>query len=202
MRLNNAINRGGDAFDSAAYPLPGWSPEGGFRVDRALIYALIHQESRFNPKARSPAGAAGLMQLMPATANLMARGSLRRADLYDPAVNIELGQRYIEVLMAEQDVGGDLLRMAVAWNGGPGNLSKWVKGTDYRDDPLLFIEGITRRETREFAEKLMANFWIYRDRLGQTTPSLDAIAAGRWPGYDKQDERPETEVADYERSPD
>ncbi len=196
VRLDGAFNAGSQGFDGAAYPLPTWSPEGGFRIDRALIYALIHQESRFNPKAKSPAGAAGLMQLMPATASLMARDGMRRANVFDPAVNIELGQRYIEVLLAEQDVAGDLLRMAVAWNGGPGNLSKWLKATNHQDDPLLFIEGITRRETREFAEKLMTNFWIYRDRLGQTTASLDAIAAGHWPAYDRHEERPETEVAD------
>jgi soluble lytic murein transglycosylase-like protein len=200
VRLDGAFSAGREGFDSATYPLPGWSPEGGYRVDRALVYALIHQESRFNPKAKSAAGAAGLMQLMPATASLMARGGMRRADLFDPAVNIELGQRYIEVLLADQDVGGDLLRMAVAWNGGPGNLSKWMKGTNHQDDPLLFIEAITRRETRDFVEKLMTNFWIYRDRLGQVTASLDAIASGQWPGYDKQDERPETEVADDGRS--
>ena len=199
VRLDGAFNASSEGFDGAAYPLPSWSPEGGFRVDRALIYALIHQESRFNPKAKSPAGAAGLMQLMPGTASLMARG-MRRADIFDPAVNIELGQRYIEVLLAEQDVGGDLLRMAVAWNGGPGNLTKWVRGTNHQDDPLLFIESISRRETRDFAEKLMTNYWIYRDRLGQSTRSLDAIAAGQWPAYDPQDERPETEVADYGRS--
>ncbi len=200
VRLDGAFNAAGQGFDGAAYPVPSWSPEGGFRVDRALIYALIHQESRFNPRAKSPAGAAGLMQLMPATASLMARGNLRRGDLFDPAVNIELGQRYIETLLADQDVGGDLLRMAVAWNSGPGNLAKWLKTANHSDDPLLFIESITRRETREFAEKLMTNYWIYRDRLGQTTASLDAIAAGQWPAYIKQDEQPETEVADDGRS--
>ena len=78
-----------------------WTPKGGFRVDRALIFALIRQESAFNPKARSWAGASGLMQLMPRTAGFVAndrryRGAKRRR-LFEPALNLELGQTYVEM---------------------------------------------------------------------------------------------------------
>ncbi len=191
VRMNDALFPHGGGFDGAAYPLPQWEPEEGFRVDRALIFALIRQESKFNPNAKSWAGARGLMQLMPRTASFVARdrslhGSKRHA-LYDPVLNLELGQTYIEMLLNEEHVGGDLFNLAAAWNGGPGNLSKWQRQNKRDEDPLLFIESIPSRETRIFIERVLTNLWIYRDRLGQPTPSLDAIAAGERPAYIPQD---------------
>ena len=73
--------------------------------------------------------------------------------------------------------------LSVAYNGGPGNLAKWVRQTGNQDDPLLFIESIPSRETRIFVERVMANLWIYRMRLGQTNESLSAVAGGAWPIY-------------------
>ena len=188
MRLDRALFPGGSGYDGAAYPLPAWQPDGGFRVDRALIYAVIRQESRFNPRARSYAGARGLMQLMPATASFVARDrDLRRGKgrgkLYDPGYNMALGQKYLEMLMAEAAVRGDLFALVAAWNGGPGNLTKWRRTLKHQDDPLLFIECIPAPETRNFIEHVLSNLWIYRDRLGQDQPSLGAIAAGEWPVY-------------------
>ena len=76
--------------------------------------------------------------------------------------------------------------MAAAWNGGPGNLNKWRKATEYMDDPLFFIESIPARETRNFIEHVLSNLWIYRDQLGQKSPSLEAVARGLWPHYTPQ----------------
>ena len=73
--------------------------------------------------------------------------------------------------------------MLAAWNGGPGNLNKWRKKTDYQNDSLLFIESIPSRETRDFIEKVISNLWIYRHRLAQPLPSLDEVVAGEWPLY-------------------
>lgn len=171
--------------DSAAYPIPHWQPEGDFSADRALIYAVMRQESRFNPHAISRAGARGVMQLMPGTARLAARrlGSDDAHRWADPAVNIKLGQFYLQMLLSDANVGGDLFRCLAAWNAGPGNLERWVNGVAETDDPLLFIELIPFRETRDFIERVLANLWIYRHRLGQVDPSLDALAAGEWPAY-------------------
>ncbi|MGF1640860.1 MAG: lytic transglycosylase domain-containing protein [Rhodospirillales bacterium] len=200
LRLHRRLFADGDGFDAAAYPLPPWRPADGFHVDRALIYAVIRQESGFDPDARSPAGASGLMQLMPSTARWVADSTGHalstggRVD--DPGHNLTLGQRYLAMLLADGSVERDLFRLAAAWNGGPGNLRKWRQSVRHGDDPLLFIESIPSRETRIFIERLLANLWIYRDRMGQPQPSLDALAAGRWPVYIPVDPRG-VEMASY-----
>ncbi len=174
-------------LEAALYPLPPWRPKNGFTVDRALIYALVRQESGFNPRAKSPDGARGLMQLMPSTASFIARDRAfrrhKRQQLFDPATNLDLGQRYIVHLLDNELAGSDLFRLTTAYNGGPGNLNKWQRKMDYKGDPLLFIESLPSRETRLFVERVLANLWIYRQRLGQPAPSLDGIASGDWPLY-------------------
>ena len=181
------LKAGGGAYDSAKYPLPAYRQKEWSGIDRALVYGFIRQESQFNSRAESPRGARGLMQLMPHTASAMAQDrNLRRRDrwrLFSPELNIELGQKYLAHLIQLKEVQGNLFLMAAAYNGGPGNLRKWRRRTNHGDDPLLFIESLPSLETRLFIERVLANFWIYRERLGQDTPSLDAIAAGNWPYY-------------------
>jgi soluble lytic murein transglycosylase-like protein len=180
--LRNSIR----GLDAALYPLPNWQPKGGFVIDPSLIYAFVRQESAFNPRARSPAGAAGLMQLMPATARAMARRAGAPADanrLYQPDVNLMLGQHYLRYLMDYEPIGPNLFLVAAAYNSGPGNLQRWQSEVNYNDDPLLFIASIPVRETRLFIERVMANHWIYQMRLNQKTPTLDALASHRWPLY-------------------
>ena len=179
----------GHGNDAAAYPLPDWSPKGGWQVDKALVYAFVRQESSFNPKARSAAGAAGLMQLMPATAASVA-GAPVKDKLADPEFNLGLGQKYLAKLMAEEPVSGNLLMLAAAYNAGPGKLGQWLASMKHNNDPLLFIESLPSRETRVFVERVMTNFWIYRSRMGQQSPSLDAVAAGAWPLYEGLDPVP------------
>ncbi|MEK7246743.1 MAG: transglycosylase SLT domain-containing protein, partial [Pseudomonadota bacterium] len=125
---------------------------------------------------------------MPRTASYVARDKAyhrgaKRKKLFSPEVNLTLGQKYLETLIRDPGIAGDLFFIAAAWNGGPGNLSKWWRKADHRGDPLLFIESIPARETRIFIERVMANLWIYRHRLGQESPSLAQLAAGDWPTY-------------------
>jgi soluble lytic murein transglycosylase-like protein len=87
------------------------------------------------------------------------------------------------MLLGNASVQGDLFRLVAAWNGGPGNLSKWWRKDRHKGDPMLFIESIPLRETRIFIERVIANYWIYRMRFGLSTPTLDAVAAGEWPRY-------------------
>jgi soluble lytic murein transglycosylase-like protein len=181
-----------DATDAAAYPVPAWEPDGGFTVDRALVFAFARLESAFNPKAVNPSGASGLMQLMPRTAGIVSGKETaflgkNRKKLLDPETNLALGQRYIEKLLDDPAVDGDLLRVAAAYNAGPGNLAKWREELE-EEDPLLFLETMPSRETRSVVERVLANFWIYQQRFGQETASLDALAAGDWPHYVPQDD--------------
>ena len=190
MQMRIALGvRGEDnrPYDKALFPIPPWKPVKGFTMDRALIYAFMRQESGFNEKAKSPMGAIGLMQLMPRTASYVANDqTLHRRNkwkLYNPEYNLELGQKYLAYLLSDQSVAGDLFRLAVAYNAGPGNLRKWLRKAKFFGDPLLFIESIPWRESRLFVERVLTNFWIYRERLHQDTPSLDAVAIGHWPSF-------------------
>lgn len=190
LRLANHMTRpDGGLYDAALYPVLPWEPQSGFTVDRALIHAIIRQESRFNINAESHRGATGLMQVMPATAGYMDRDrnfntNRDRADLRNPRLNLELGQRYVEYLLAQGGVGNDLLSMAIAYNAGPGNLRKWKREIPHaHDDPLLFIELIPMAETRTYVERVLANYWIYALRMNQPLPSLDSVAEGKWANY-------------------
>ncbi len=195
----------GDAYDNAMYPLPPWEPEGGFSLDRALIFAFMRQESAFNPRASSGAGAAGLMQLMPRTAGYMAKdSSLRhkksRHRLMAPEYNIELGQRYLQHLLEMPMIRGNLFYLAAAYNGGPGNLQRWLR-EGRTEDPLLFIESIPLSETRQFVQKVLTNHWIYRARIGQPQDSLAAAMSGDWPLYRAYDSAPSDDLMTAEKKP-
>ena len=177
----------GRSHDRSLFPVPRWTPKGGFSVDRALIFALMRQESQFLANVRSRSGAAGVMQLMPATARSMAnRLGLSAHDpqsLGDPEVSLTLAQEYISVLLSTDRIGNNLILLAAAYNSGPGPIPRWLADEDVRKDPLLFLESIPSRETRGYTERVLANYWIYRKRLGQPAPDLDALAGGNWPTY-------------------
>jgi len=72
--------------------------------------------------------------------------------------------------------------IATAYNAGPGNLIKWKKKIA-TDDPLLFLESIPSKETRSFVERIVVNYWIYRNLMGEPLASLDNVATGQWPYY-------------------
>ena len=204
LQVGNAVTGpDGAPYTAALYPLPYWKPRDGFAVDRALVFAVMRQESRFDPRLVSSAGATGLMQIMPSTAQHVqernadiGEADAGRAGLFDPATNMELGQRYLAELLNSSDIGNNLFLMAAAYNAGPGTLMRWRKDLAGITDPLLFIESLPYAETRDYVEKVLANFWIYRLRLGQETGSLDAVAAGGWPVYMPVDARP-TQVASH-----
>ncbi len=199
LRLSRASGTGNPAPAALRYPLPDWSPAGGFTVDRAFIFASIHQESSFQLRAKSGPGARGLMQITPATARVISRGkpllSKNHKKLYIPKYNLALGQHYIDYLRESQFVGGNLFMLLSAYNAGPGNLIRWKREINYHNDPLLFIETIPFRETRNHIEIVMANLWLYRMRLGQPTPSLDVLAEGGWPTLARLDPDSDTVIA-------
>src|SRR5262249_15744129 len=96
----------------------------------------------------------------------------------------QVGQRYLQELLGEEGVKGNLMLLAAAYNSGPNNACRWMQTIRHKDDALLFMESIPTQETRVFVERVLTNFWSYRNRLGRNSPSLDALAAGGWPLYD------------------
>ncbi len=190
-QLDIALAGDGDYLHAGRFPIPDFAPRSGFKTDRALLYALMRQESKFKPDATSRVGARGLMQLMPRTASHVARDrNLRlrsgRNRLYEPGLNLDIGQKYVNQLI-DVYADGNLFHMAVAYNGGPGNLRRWRRAANV-DDPLLFIESIPNPESRDFVEKVLTNVWVYRARLGQPAPSRDKVAAGALPLYEAIDQ--------------
>src|SRR5690606_9785955 len=114
------------------------------------------QESRFDTRAVSSAGARGMMQIMPATAayilsdpSLRGRGISR---LNDPSFSLEVAQRYLHHLVEREAVDGDLIRVLAAYNNGPGNVARWAPAAAHRNDPFLFIESIPVNETRAYVQ--------------------------------------------------
>ena len=162
------------------YPMPTLEPKSGFTIDKALVYAIVRQESRFNPMAISPVGATGLMQLMPEAAARAAGDDKLKADmspLFDPAFNLRVGQDYLTWLM-ERGVGYDILRTVAAYNGGPATLIKTAQMLGDEADSLMVIECLPSLETRNYVEKVMAGYWTYRKMWGEDSPTLNAIAGG------------------------
>lgn len=145
-------------------------------LDIYLVAGLIRQESVFNPNARSSANAYGLMQLLVPTAQMMARknGSTARVtggrDLYQPALNIELGTAY----MREQlDKYGRIEYMAVAYNAGPGRVVTWRRTLPMEMDE--FVEAIPFRETKGYVQGIIRNTAQYRrlyDENGNFKPNV------------------------------
>ena len=185
------LGRGDTPRDLALYPLAPWQPEGGYGLDRALLLAFMRRESAFDTRAASHAGARGLMQLMPSTANSLAEGerfsgkTLKR--LLEPELNLTLGRNYLRMLLDKDVVAGDLLNLAIAYNAGAGRLRRWSSKVRHMGDRLLFIESLPTKETRVFVEHVLTNIWAYRARLGQQRPSLAALAAGQTPLYKSLD---------------
>ncbi len=184
MKLGNSMSGGEDGkmYDAALYPRTSFEPENGYKVDPALINAIARQESRFDPAAKSSAGALGLMQIMPSTAAFVVRDLRdvnREYALKDPQTNINIAQKYIQTLLKDPAVKGDILKLLVAYNAGPGNLSRWNRQWDEISDPLMFIELIPSAQTRAYVERVLSNYWIYRLRESAPTPTLDALASGK-----------------------
>ena len=168
-------------IDADRYPQPVIEPDGGFTVERSLVYAIARKETDFNARARSGAGAYGLMQVMPTTAAELTgdRGFVSDPErLYDPNVNARLGQAYVNRVLALPAINGDLLRAAASYNAGPGPMVDAVRKLGPDADPLLLIETIDVPQAREYVEKVVAAYWIYQRMNGRPLHTLDAVASG------------------------
>ncbi len=153
------------------------------RLDPAWVFAMARQESAFNARARSSAGAMGLMQIMPATGRRIASDlnvSLKENwRLFDPKLNARFGTHYIRKML-DQLSDHPLLAIA-AYNAGPHRVRKWLPdaGTLEAD---IWIENVPFHETRNYLQRVLAYTAIYQERLGQPVEPLSQrmrdVAAG------------------------
>ena len=166
------------------YPTPRWMPRNGWRIDPALALAHMRQESNFRADVVSPAGAVGLMQVLPGTAAQMSRMNGVPADnLFDPTSNIAFGQSFIESMRGSSATQGQLPKIIAAYNAGPLPVARWSAYLPGTGDPLLWIESIPYWETRYYVPSVFRNLWVYQGLAGAQTPTLSAIAQHRWPAF-------------------
>lgn len=170
--------------DGVMVPDAGW-PDGveipASRVDRAVALGVIRQESSFDAEARSPVGAVGLMQLMPATATQVARTlGAGVGELIDAAVNVRLGTAY---LGAQLDRFGALPPALAAYNAGPNRARDWVVSIGDPAvgaiDPIDWVELVPFDETRNYVQRIVENVMIYRAREGVVLPHPVLVWATR-----------------------
>ena len=179
----------GSSVEAAArYPRPRGTPQNGWRIDPALAFGHVIQESNFRERAVSAAGAVGLMQVRPGTAGDTARARVIAFDpvsLAEPMINLDYGQAFIELLRQHPATRGQLPRVIAAYNAGPLPVDRWGAIND-RGDPLLWIESIPYWETRYYVPAVMRNMWVYQGLAGDEQPSLVALAQHKWPSFPRR----------------
>jgi soluble lytic murein transglycosylase len=138
------------------------------RIDPAWMYAIVRQESAFMADARSPAGALGLMQIMPSTGRRIGRSLSKplgnRRQLLDADVSLEFGSNYLRTLLDQLDENPILA--AAAYNAGPHRVERW-RPAEHNMSADLWIENVPFRETREYLRRVIAYTTIYEQRLGR-----------------------------------
>jgi soluble lytic murein transglycosylase-like protein len=170
-----------NAIAGAQLPMPALHPEGGFTIDPALVYALARTESGFEPDATSPAGARGLLQLMPETARYIRRSAGISGTLSNPSTNLAIGQAYIRYLGDQAGISDNLLAILASYNAGPSAAAVWYNALQQDSDPLIFIETIPNDQTRHFVHQVLADSWLYAEEIGIRPASLDDLADGNFP---------------------
>ncbi len=170
--LSSVFRDDGDAVARSTleifYPLQGFNlirTKASSHVDPLLVTALIRQESGFNAQARSPAGALGLMQLMPQTARRYGRVARRR--LLDAGTNVQVGARYFRALLDR--FSGDAELALAAYNAGPEKVDDWRKRYPVQNR-LLFLDFIPFQETRNYVALIGRNYFWYSLLYGQEQP--------------------------------
>ncbi len=187
IRAAAALSKKGsnpEQMESILYPLaPSWLEGAGGDVDPYLVHSIIRQESLFQTDALSPAGAVGLMQLIPSTGAETARRlgirPFHRGDLLKPALNVRLGTAFLSRLLERYD--GDFLRAVAAYNAGPRPVETWWR--EAGGDPALFLEKIAYVETRAYVRRVFATllryYRIYQPELfTRYFPTVEPVATG------------------------
>jgi len=149
-------------------------------LDPYFVAAIIREESQFRSEALSPAGARGVMQVMPATGEWIARttgiGDFDRMKLYDAEMNITIGTWYLSYLMKR--FKNDLYLVSAAYNAGPEVVAAWAGAAKGTADPVLFVETIPYRETRGYVKKVLRNYAEYRRIYGRADLAAPPTLSG------------------------
>jgi soluble lytic murein transglycosylase len=181
ISIADIADKRGMPLDVFSFPKDGLPASKVAAADTAAIYAIARQESRFQVNAVSSAGARGLMQLMPGTAEETA-GKIGLAYspaklTSDPLYNTQLGASYLDRQLETYD--GSLLLAAAAYNAGPGNANKWIAAfgdpRSSKVDPVVWVELIPFQETRKYVQRVFGNYMVYRARLGYEDQDLSKI---------------------------
>ncbi|MCM2282993.1 MAG: lytic transglycosylase domain-containing protein, partial [Bdellovibrionaceae bacterium] len=138
-------------------------------IDPLLVLSLIRQESAFNERAHSTAGARGLMQVMPATARSIA--AVRKNRLWDPNTNVEVGTKYLAHRLERYN--GDVELTLAAYNAGFSRVDRWMKRYPL-ENKLLFVDLIPFRETREYVSSILRNYFWYTQLYGDEGAEMAA----------------------------
>jgi soluble lytic murein transglycosylase len=129
------------------------------KISPLLVVSIVRQESKFDPETRSPVGALGLMQVMPATAAFITpKMEMPNYTLISPPDNIKIGSWYLAHMHDESK--NDSLLAVASYNAGPGNVSKWVKKIGF-NNPDEFVEDIPFDETQGYVRNVLGNYWNY-----------------------------------------
>lgn len=174
------------ADPASHFPAPRWEPLGGWRIDPALAFAHILQESNFRASARSPANAQGLMQIMPITVREHAARlnlDVSQVDIFEPRTNLAFGQRNLEMLQEDPTTRDKLPKIMAAYNAGLTPVRRWESEIRDFGDPLLYMEAIPYWETRSYVAIVMRNYWIYERQANAVSPSRMALAQNQWPAF-------------------
>jgi soluble lytic murein transglycosylase len=147
---------------------------GNQKINPAWAFAIARRESSFMSDANSPAGAKGLMQIMPATAKQLARRKVSTQYLFKAKNNIKLGTKYLRNLLDRHD--GNLVLATAAYNAGPYRVKSWLKDAEALPADV-WIETIPFIETREYVKSVLAYQQIYQHKVGQTGSLFDQIIA-------------------------
>ncbi len=185
LYFGEMLEQGGEpvppALWNSAYPtgyLPRIRLHAGTQVDPYLVAAIIREESQYDPRAVSRSGALGLMQLLPTTAQAMARRQglpgVSREDLFDHETNIRFGTGYLAQMLQRFD--GNVLYAVAAYNAGPAAVLSWLEKNGKREVDE-FVESIPFQETRQYVKRVLRSYREYRriGRLPCAAPSLDKV---------------------------
>ncbi len=189
LTLGKLASYRGVWIDDAAFPsfgIPAFSALPG-SAPKSLVFAVARQESAFDPHVISIAGAVGLMQMLPSTARHTAALAHVGYDphrlMSEPAFNAQLGASFLGELLGTEK-GSYILTLA-AYNAGPGRAAQWINA--YGDprhanvDPIDWVERIPLSETRNYVQRVMENFVVYRAKFGEETvraPLIELAGAG------------------------